>query len=52
MLQKLGIKEGLRTAEELLKEETGDVRTLRPFENILVSIIAIAWALYQLALPS
>jgi TRAP transporter 4TM/12TM fusion protein len=52
MLQKLGIKEGLKTAEELLKEETGDVRTLRPFENILVSIIAIAWALYQLALPS
>ena len=52
MLQKLKIKEGLKTAEELLKEETGDVRTLRPFENILVSIIAIAWALYQLALPS
>jgi TRAP transporter 4TM/12TM fusion protein len=52
MLQKLGIKQGLKTAEELLKEETGDVRTLRPFENILVSIIAIAWALYQLALPS
>jgi TRAP transporter 4TM/12TM fusion protein len=52
MLQKLKIKEGLKTAEELLKEETGDVRTLRPFENILVSIIAISWALFQLALPS
>ncbi|MEJ2364391.1 MAG: TRAP transporter permease, partial [Deltaproteobacteria bacterium] len=52
MLEKLRIKEGLKTAEELLKEETGDVRTLRPLENILVSIIAIAWALYQLALPS
>jgi TRAP transporter 4TM/12TM fusion protein len=52
MLKKLGIRKGLKTAEELLKEETGDVRTLRPFENILVSIIAIAWALYQLALPS
>jgi TRAP transporter 4TM/12TM fusion protein len=52
MLQKIGIKKGLKTAEELLKEETGDVRTLRPFENILVSIIAIAWALFQLALPS
>jgi TRAP transporter 4TM/12TM fusion protein len=52
MLQKLGIKEGLKTAEELLKEEAGDVRTLRPFENILVSIVAISWALFQLALPS
>jgi TRAP transporter 4TM/12TM fusion protein len=52
MLQKLKIKEGLKTAEELLKEETGDVRTLRPLENILVSIIAISWALFQLALPS
>jgi len=52
MLQKIKIKKGLKTAEELLKEETGDVRTLRPFENVLVSIIAIAWALYQLALPS
>ena len=42
MLQKLKIKEGLKTAEELLKEETGDVRTLRPLENILVSIIGIS----------
>jgi TRAP transporter 4TM/12TM fusion protein len=52
MLQKLGIKKGLKTAEELLKEETGDVRALRPFENILVSIVAISWAIFQLALPS
>jgi TRAP transporter 4TM/12TM fusion protein len=52
MLQKLKLKRGLKTAEELLKEEAGDVRTLRPFENILVSIIAIAWALFQMALPS
>jgi TRAP transporter 4TM/12TM fusion protein len=40
------------TAEELLKEESGFLRNLRPFEYYLVATIGIAWALYQLALPS
>ncbi|MGD9208326.1 MAG: TRAP transporter fused permease subunit, partial [Syntrophobacterales bacterium] len=41
-----------RTAEELLREERAEVRSLRPFEYYIVAIIAISWALYQLALPS
>ena len=40
------------TAEELLREETADVRSLRPFEYYLTATIAIAWASFQLALPS
>lgn len=52
MLQELGIKKGLKTAEELLKEETGDVRTLGVFERCIVGVIGVAWALYQMALPS
>ena len=41
-----------KTAEELLREERAEVRDLRPFEYYLVAIISIAWALFQLALPS
>jgi TRAP transporter 4TM/12TM fusion protein len=52
LLQKLSIKKKLKSAEELLREETGDIRSLRPFENFLTAIIGISWALYQLALPS
>jgi len=52
MLKKLGLQRKMKSAEELLKEETGDVRTLRPHESLLVSIIGICWALFQLALPS
>ena len=37
-------------AEEILKTETGDARTLRLHENILVGTVAISWALFQLAL--
>jgi len=40
------------TAEELLREETGYIRNLRPFEYYLIAAIGIGWALYQLALPS
>ena len=38
------------SAEEMLKEETGDIRELRPYETYLVAGIAISWALFQLAL--
>ena len=41
-----------KTAEELLKEERAEVRSLRPFEYYLVAILSISWVLFQLALPS
>jgi TRAP-type uncharacterized transport system fused permease subunit len=37
-------------AEEILRTETGDTRTLRLHENIQVGTVAISWALFQLAL--
>jgi len=40
------------SAEELLRTETGFVRYLRPYKNMLVSFIAVSWAVYQLALAS
>ena len=40
------------SAEELLRTETGFVRYLPPYENMLVSFIAVSWAVYQLALAS
>ncbi len=42
--------EDQKFAEEILKTETGDARSLNRFENFLVSSIAISWALFQLAL--
>jgi len=49
MFKKREVRE---TAEELLKEESGYVRDLRPHEVILVSAIGVAWALFQLSLAS
>ncbi|MBW1941695.1 MAG: TRAP transporter permease, partial [Deltaproteobacteria bacterium] len=40
------------TAEGILHTRTGSQRRLRPHEAYLVTAIGIAWALYQLALPS
>jgi len=37
-------------AEEILKTETGDARNLRRHENILVGMVAVSWATFQLAL--
>ena len=42
--------ENQQFTEEILKTETGDARTLRLHENILVSLLAISWALFQLGL--
>jgi len=42
----------IKTAEEILKEETGEVRSLRPSESYLVSFIAIIWAFFQLSIAS
>ena len=46
------LKRKQASPEELLKAETGFIRDLRPYEYYLVAAIAIAWALFQLALPS
>jgi TRAP transporter 4TM/12TM fusion protein len=37
-------------ADEILKTGAGNARTLRLYESILVSTVAISWALFQLAL--
>lgn len=42
----------IKSAEELLREETGEIRHLRKFERILIGVIAVAWALFQLSLAS
>jgi len=42
----------VKSADEYLKEERGEVRTLRGFETYLVGALGVAWALFQLALPS
>jgi len=41
-----------KTADEILREETGEVRSLNFFENNLVAVIAIAWAFFQLSIAS
>ena len=40
------------SAEELLKEEAGEIRHLRKHEEYLIVFIGVAWALFQLSLPS
>ena len=37
-------------AQELLKAETGDIRSLGKYENFLIACLAIGWAVFQLAL--
>ncbi len=46
------IQKEKKSLEEYLKEEIGDVRTLRRHEVYIVALIGIFWAVYQLALPS
>ena len=43
--------EGLKRAEEILKEETGRIRQRRRIDRIVVSSVAVAWSMFQLALP-
>ncbi len=40
-----------KSAEELLRAESGFIRELSPLEAYLVSGIAVLWALFQLSLP-
>ena len=42
----------VKSAQEKLKAETEGEREYRPFESKLVTVVAIGWTLYQLALPS
>ena len=46
------LKRKQKSAEEILKAETGFIRDLRPYEYYIVATIAILWVLFQLALPS
>ncbi|PKL39976.1 MAG: C4-dicarboxylate ABC transporter [Spirochaetae bacterium HGW-Spirochaetae-1] len=41
-----------QTAEDILKEETGELRSLNRFEKTLTAAVALAWALFQLSLAS
>ncbi|MGE4317910.1 MAG: TRAP transporter permease [Deferribacterales bacterium] len=41
-----------RSAEEILREETGEIRTPRQYEKYLIGTIAVCWALFQLSLAS
>ena len=34
-----------------IKAESGDIRTFRPYEKYIFGAVAIAWAIFQLALP-
>ncbi len=41
---------GKQYAEDLLRSETGDVRSLQTHEQWLVGLIAVSWAVFQLGL--
>lgn len=41
-----------KSAEEILREETGEIRTPRKPEKLLIGIIAFSWAVFQLSLAS
>lgn len=38
--------------EEYIKEELGEIREPRKFENILIGIVAFSWTIFQMLLPS
>ena len=42
----------VKSAQERLKAETEGERQHGPFETKLLTLVAVGWALYQLALPS
>lgn len=44
--------ENIKKAEEILKEETGELREFRPHERLIFDTIAVGWAFFQLALAS
>ena len=42
----------VKSAQERLKAETEGERQHGPFETKLLTLVAVGWALYQVALPS
>jgi len=42
----------LKPAEEILREERGDVRQLHKIEYLIVATLSVGWALFQLSLAS
>jgi TRAP transporter 4TM/12TM fusion protein len=47
----MGCGKDLEFAEELLQEETGRIRRGRGVDRVMVGVISMAWAFFQLALP-
>jgi TRAP transporter 4TM/12TM fusion protein len=46
------LKADTRKAESILKAESGSIRRLRPHEAVLVGVVAISWAVFQLSIAS
>jgi TRAP transporter 4TM/12TM fusion protein len=46
------VKKYEKSAEEILKEESGEYREFRPFERYLTNFVALAWTIFQMLLPS
>ena len=44
------LKRGIKEAEDILRAESGEIRSLGRFEQILVAFVAILWACFQLSL--
>lgn len=45
-------KDRKKELEELLREDTGDLRIPNKFERYLITTVAVAWALFQLSIAS
>jgi len=41
-----------KSAEDILKEETGEIRSFKQYEKILINVVALTWAIFQMLLPS
>lgn len=45
-------KRNQKSAEDYLKEESGEFREFKRFEKILINVIALTWTIFQMLLPS
>lgn len=41
-----------KSAEDFLKEESGEIRKVRQFEKYLINFVALSWTIFQMLLPS
>lgn len=41
-----------KSAEDFLKEESGELREVRPFEKYIINFVALSWTIFQMLLPS